>query len=88
MRAVAILALILCVPVYGSAAMGTTVEPGVYECNGSHGIQTGPTVGVIDARRYRDFDGGTGTFRYDATSNLLEIASGPLNRGKSLGGRW
>lgn len=117
MRAFAILTLILCVPVCASATMGATVPPGVYECNGPHGVQTGPTLGVMDARRYRDFDGGTGTFRYDATSKLLEIASGPLkgmryrrtgetllrplgdkdhigpiacplNRSKSLGGRW
>ncbi len=59
-------------------ANSQTIQFGVYECNGPHGVQTGPMFGLIDGRRYRDFDGGTGTYRYDATSALLEMSSGPL----------
>lgn len=98
-------------------ARSPTVHMGVYECNGPGGVQTGPTFGLIDARRYRDFDGGTGTYRYDGGSSLLEMSSGPLkgmryrrtgdilfrplgdkgqigpiacpiNRGKSITGKW
>ena len=98
-------------------ASSAGVHLGVYECNGPYGVQTGPMFGLIDARRYRDFDGDTGTWRYDATSSVLEMSSGPLkgmryrrtgdilfrplgdkgqigpiacpiNRGKSITGRW
>jgi hypothetical protein len=79
MRAFAFFLWVLCAPVHASAGISVKVPTGVYECNGPYGVQTGTMLGVIDARRYRDFDGGTGTYRYDPTSKLLEIASGPLN---------
>lgn len=75
-----IFVLFLCgltLPVW--SAISPTVPAGVYECNGPYGIQTGPTLGTIDARRYRDFDGSTGDYRYDAKTALLEITSGPLS---------
>ncbi len=60
---------------------------GVYLCDAPINVggmimgspQTGPMFGLYDERRYRDYDGGTGNYRYDAGSNLLQMTSGPLN---------
>lgn len=51
---------------------------GVYECDGPGGVMTGPMFGLVDDRRYRDFDGGTGSWQFEADSATLVMTSGPL----------
>lgn len=65
----------------------TTPPPaGVYVCDAPINIggmimgspQTGLMFGLYDARRYRDFDGGTGAYQFDGASAELRMTSGPL----------
>ncbi len=59
---------------------------GVYSCDAPINIggmimgspQSGLMFGLFDARRYRDFDGGTGAYQFDAASTELRMTSGPL----------
>ncbi|WP_374633938.1 hypothetical protein [Ferrovibrio sp.] len=59
---------------------------GVYACDAPISIggmimgspQTGLMFGLIDQKRYRNFDGGTGAYRFDPAQRLLTMTSGPL----------
>lgn len=59
---------------------------GVYACDAPINIggmimgspQTGLMFGLYDARRYRDFDGGSGAYQFDTASAELRMTSGPL----------
>lgn len=62
------------------------IDRGVYACDMgfmSGGVvmalpQTGPMFGIVDERTYRDFNGGTGAYRYEAAPAELVMTSGPL----------
>jgi len=66
--------------------LGSPPSTGVYACDAPINIggmimgspQTGLMFGLIDQRRYRDFDGGTGNYNFDGVQNLLTMTSGPL----------
>lgn len=70
------------------AAPNLTAPPpvGVYACDAPINVggmimgspQSGLMFGLFDARRYRDFDGGTGAYQFDAASTELRMTSGPL----------
>lgn len=61
-----------------AAQMAGPLTRGVYECDGPGGVMTGPMFGLVDERRYRDFDGGTGTWQFDTATSTLSMSSGPL----------
>jgi len=73
----------------GTAPSGSAsgaIERGVYACDMgfmSGGVvmalpQTGAMFGIVDDRTYRDFNGGTGAYRYEAATSELVMTSGPL----------
>lgn len=59
---------------------------GVYACDAPINVggmimgspQTGVMFGLIDQKRYRAFDGGTGAYQFDPGKSLLTMTSGPL----------
>lgn len=70
-----------------AADLSAPPSKGVYLCDAPINVggmimgspQTGPMFGLYDERRYRDYDGGTGNYRYDTTKNELQMTTGPLN---------
>lgn len=68
-------------PAASVAKGGTGVAPAagsVFTCTlPGIGMFTGAYFGVVNASTYRNFDGKTGSFSFDAMSGLLRMTSGP-----------
>jgi hypothetical protein len=57
---------------------GATLQPGrVYTCTlPGIGMFTGAYFGIVDGTTYRNFDGKTGRYQFDASTGVLRMTSG------------
>ena len=64
-----------------SAGKGASLVPGrVYTCNlPGIGLFTGAYFGIVNASTYRNFDGKTGRYSFDASTGVLRMTSGSSN---------
>lgn len=62
----------------GAGTKNASLVPGrVYTCNlPGIGLFTGAYFGIVNASTYRNFDGKTGRYSFDASSGVLRMTSG------------
>ena len=72
--------------VHAAVPQGATIKVGVYGCRMQSGMEAIPLqFGIIDGKTYSNYDGGRGTYAWNAAEQKITFTTGPF---KGLWRKW